>query len=889
MKKTLHLVNHTHWDREWHKTFEEFRVRLIHVVDHMLDVLETNEDFTFFTLDGQTVLLEDYIKIKPENEERLKKLIKEKRVFVGPWYTQPDEYLASGESVLRNLLIGISIAERFGHSMELGYLPDSFGQASQIPQIMKSLGLEKTIIWRGVSWEDTDDALFLWEGADGTKILTLHLPLGYGYNRYLPFTANEAEAHLDETYKRIESRFPGDNILLMSGSDHAALHPKMTDLVKEINEKWEKENKEVIVELSNFERLFDCLEEDARNQELGILKGELRNSKDMRIHAGISSSRMDIKQGNKLQEVQLEHIIEPIKSFEYIAGKGCQNEFVFGGIYPNEVINEAWKNLFKNHTHDSICTCCTDEVHDDVSARIKKVEQINRAVLRMNTKFVEHNLDHSTITGKPLLVYNTLPFKRNDIIELECFTDSKDFKLVDDKNEEITYEINSQEKFDLATMNINVAMKGKRVWVYRNRILVNANFLPAGGYSVLDIQDVKLSTKELDKQVSFFENGMENEYVKIKINTNGSFDIFNKQNATWFKDCNVIVDEGDSGDEYNYAPANCGVTVDSRNVEATIELKHQNAYEVAYDVHYDLVVPKDLNHETDMRSEEVITCGFKFTYTLRANSKRVDIHSEIENKASNHRIRAMFPTAIYSEYSYAEDHFGVLARPNNIDVKDWKEKGYNEKPLPIYPQQGFVDLSDGKLGVSILNKGLPEYEIIDNSTIALTLLRAVGHLGKTNINIRPGRVSGVELTVKEGQMIGIFECDYSMFTHDGNYSEGLVGRESKLFSVSPYYNQILETSGGKLPRSQSFIEIKNENIILSTMKKAEKGNDIVFRIYNTGSANVENVQINLPFAKEVVMTNAKEEAELQQMKLENKMICISNVRPSEFQTYKVKF
>ena len=131
--KNLHYIPHTHWDREWHKTFEAFRVRLCYSMEIMLDTLENDKAFSYFMYDAQTSILEDYLTIFPENKDRLKNLISNKRLFVGPWYTQPDFYLISGESFVRNLLIGSNIAEDMGHSMEVGYIPDSFGQAAQTP------------------------------------------------------------------------------------------------------------------------------------------------------------------------------------------------------------------------------------------------------------------------------------------------------------------------------------------------------------------------------------------------------------------------------------------------------------------------------------------------------------------------------------------------------------------------------------------------------------------------------------------------------------------------------------------------------------------------------------------------------------------------------------
>ncbi len=884
--KRLHLINHTHWDREWHKTFEEFRVRLVYVIDQLLDLMETNKDFSFFTLDAQTVVLEDYLQVRPENEERLKILISEKRIFVGPWYTQPDEFLVSGESIVRNLLIGTQMAERFGHSMELGYLPDSFGQAAQIPQILTQMGLEKVIIWRGVSWKDTDDTIFLWEGLDGTKILTLHLPLGYGYNRYLPFEADEAEAHLLQTMDKISDRFPGNDLLLLSGSDHAAPHPLMTQLLTEINDKWAAENKDVRVEFSHPEKVFSAIA--SVSEEYDLLKGELRNPHDMRIHAGITSSRMDIKSRNKLAEVKLERIIEPIKAFEYVLANKYENRYLFGGRDANGSINQAWKYLLQNHSHDSICSCCTDGVHRDILSRFDKIDQISKALIRMNMKYMEANIDLSQLTGKPILLYNTLPYKRTDLVTLHVHTESGEFQLVDPSGAEIPYEVISERDFDLASLSINMAMKGSRVWVKESVINVSASILPAGGYLVLQAVEGNKSTIQPSSHLQVLHNGMENEFLRVVINDNGSLSITEKESGKTTSDLLVFEDDGDEGDEYNYSPPNVDQVISTKDSKASIQLIHEGKLEVVYQIEHQLELPAYLVTDKKERSSEKLPCTIRSFVSLKEGMKRMDVETTIDNQSENHRIRALFPTGIVSAHSLAEDHFGVIQRPNQIQFpNNWEEEGYNEKPLPIYPQQSFVDLNDGNSGLAIINKGLPEYEILDDTTIALTLLRSVGHVGKPGLNIRPGRVSGIELSAPAAQMKGSYTFSYAIYPHQGNYDEAGVVAEAHQFISSVYSEQLMEPSTeGELPLSQSFITLNTKNIVLSALKKAEKEDALIVRLYNSGTTVITDGKINLDVDK-VYVTNLREEENFEQLELQGNEFILPMLNPAQMVTLKI--
>jgi mannosylglycerate hydrolase len=145
----VHFVSHTHWDREWYLTYEQFRLRLVGLIDRLLDLMESRPDFEFFHLDGQTIVLEDYLELRPAQEGRLRKLIEDGRILIGPWYDMPDEFLVSGESLVRNLALGHRLASTFGTPMPVGYLPDLFGHVAQMPQILRGLGLDNAILWRG--------------------------------------------------------------------------------------------------------------------------------------------------------------------------------------------------------------------------------------------------------------------------------------------------------------------------------------------------------------------------------------------------------------------------------------------------------------------------------------------------------------------------------------------------------------------------------------------------------------------------------------------------------------------------------------------------------------------------------------------------------------------
>ncbi|MEW8996669.1 MAG: glycoside hydrolase family 38 C-terminal domain-containing protein [Thermoanaerobacter sp.] len=876
--KTIHLISHTHWDREWHMTFQEFRVLLVYVIDNLLDIMEKDNEFKYFILDGQTVVLEDYLEIKPENKERLIKLIKDGRIFVGPWYTQPDVFLVSGESLIRNLLIGRDIANRFGRCMNVAYLPDSFGQSSQIPQIIKGFGINSIVIWRGVSRDEIDEALFLWEGEDGSKILTLHLPLGYGYNRYLPEDINKALEYIIKTTKNIENRFKNDNIIFMSGSDHAHAQESMPKILGRINKLLMENNYNARIIQSNFEKFFEEFNSD--ESQYKIVKGELRNPKDMRIHAGITSTRMDIKYLNKQQEIIMEKYFEPLATFGYLLGME----------YPKEIINKAWKILLQNHSHDSICCCCTDEVHNDIKWRLSQVNRIYNGFLKIFLKEISKRFNTSSLEGKLLLAINTRPYKRNDMVEATVYTNGE-FSLLDKDGNKIPYQIKSEREIDLASVDIETAMKGKKKLVKETKVIFKSEHVPSCGYKLLQIVEGKnenFSNENFSTDLKVMYNGMENKYFKVLINNNGSLDIHDKRTNVWYKGLNIFEDVGDSGDEYNYSPPKEDLRITTENNNAKIRLVHSGPYLATFLIINNIHIPMQLDHESDCRSNEKVTCIIKSLVSLKAESKRIEIKTTIENNAKDHRLRVIFKSPIKTDYSYAEQQFCVVKRPNIIKNSiNWEKENYSEKPLPIYPQQSFVDINNGDFGLAIANKGLTEYEIINNSTIAITLLRCIGYLGKPNLSIRPGRVSGIERETPDSQMLGKYTFEYAIIPHKGDYIEGEVVKEAHEFITPVFTAQLTKKGTGNLKFEQSFIELFDRGLEISAIKKAEKENAIIIRLYNSTKGIITNAKIKIKDdrVKEAYVTDLKEDNQ-NNISKNGDIYIIPNINPYEIITLK---
>jgi len=380
---------HTHWDREWYKPFQDFRIRLIDVMNQIIEELQKGS-LEYFYLDGQTVVLEDYFEIYPEKEPIIRDFIKNKRLFVGPWYVLADEFLVSGESLIRNLLIGITQAKKYSAKDFFGYLPDSFGHNSEIPRILASFNIKNALVWRGVGNKKSE---FIWESGDSSSVLATYLTEGYFINE-----------NFEEFIEKIKEHSVSDKILLPVGGDHIFV-------------KGPSCNKNVYEYFKNLEKFRDKLE---------TVKGELRDNSRNPILPGTLSTRMYLKQHNAVSTWKLSRIAEPLQAF---LGTNLDKK------RKNE-LDYAWKLLLKNHPHDSICGCSVDEVHEENVSRFKQVDQICNALIERcmpvenkdTGNVVVYNLSNYPFTGVVKIKQDVFP--REILLDIKRAPMSEDMQEV---------------------------------------------------------------------------------------------------------------------------------------------------------------------------------------------------------------------------------------------------------------------------------------------------------------------------------------------------------------------------------------------------------------------------------------------------------------------------
>ena len=921
-KYRMIVVSETHWDREWYLTFEQFRMKLVKMMDKLLSVLKEEPKYKYFTLDGQTIILKDYLEIRPEKRKELKELIKKGRIIIGPWYVQPDEFLVSGEALIRNLIMGHKIGQEFGNKvMKIGYLPDSFGHISQMPQILRGFRIDSFIFSRGLG--DEGEALgteFKWEAPDGTQILAVHQRRGYGNGALLPSNSKEALKRISIEKKALVPYASTENILLNNGSDHLEPQSHLPQIIEYAN----AHLKDTEIIHGTFRDYITFVKKS--RPKLKSFKGELKSAKYANLLSGVYSTRIYIKQANERVQTFLEKWAEPFSAFAWTMGK----------FYPHSFLWQAWKYLLQNHAHDSIYGCGIDEVYEDMMRRFIWSEQIARNLLDEDLVFITGKIDTSTLDEDAgiIVVFNPLSTSHTKVVEVEIEIpkiEGEKFVLKDisgqiiphqilnlEKSSPQIYEIEiskRQAKFMLKFMSSYIeesivkwrigkikvkkdeqnpsllmvevvsvkrgALKKKvlseirksikiledekiktlRIKVYpapRAKIKFIAEDVPSFGYKTWTLSPGEESAKKDNDFLKVGENTIENEYYKVQINPDGTLKVTHKETGKVYEGLNLFKDEGDGGDEYDYSPLTQDKGITNPGKEAKISLLEKGSVKATFKIEVELKLPISLTEDRKKRSNKLSKLIVTTYLTFYSKIRRIDLKTTFNNQVKDHRLRVLFPTDIKTDYSYAEGQFDVVKRAIvPPKVKDWVQE-----PSLTHPHQSWVDISDEERGLTLINKGLPEYEAIKNEkgvTLALTLLRSVGWLSRGDLLTRKGD-AGPGVPTPEAQCQGRQIFEYALLFHTDNWNKAKVYEEAHRHNVS-LKATVTDQHKGELPLKMSFIKIEPANLIISAIKKAEERNSLIVRFYNINSEAAKGKITLYKKIKGVRLVNLNEEVE----------------------------
>jgi mannosylglycerate hydrolase len=876
----FHVISHTHWDREWHQTYQQYRVRLVRFMDELIELLQSTPAYSSFMLDGQTIVLEDYLEVKPDKREAISKLVQDGRLLIGPWYIQPDEFIPSGESLIRNLLIGQQISSEYGTAMQIGYLPDSFGQAAQIPQVLNGFGIRNALFWRGITEEETEKTDFYWKGPDGSKVLTTHLPLGYGNARMLSSNLEENVKVIEENVTNLEKMTTSQNMLLMCGFDQRNAIKELPEIVDKLNRHYSNQVTDYSFELSKLMDYFNNVKDEA--DKLESLSGEFRKGKNMRVHVSIASTRLDLKKVNFEVQNLYEKYLEPINSMSMLLGNS----------YDNKIINQGWKYTLQNHAHDSICNVCKDETHREMEMRYEFSKQIAETVQSEALTELIDQVKFNYDKGIPLIVFNTLGHTRKNNGEATIQFKSDHFIITDTEGNIIPYQVMETKQENLNDKRIEIGVKNEDQFVWTTKIMFLAE-IEGLGYKTFYIKENETNTTEQSELV-FHEGVFINEYFEAKIENNGSLTVKDYSTNTVYDNLNVLEEGGNAGDEYDFSPPRDDVIITTKNSTPDISVVHNGPLFAEVKIVHTLDVPVDT--DVNRRSEEQDIMTIETFVKVNRHEDRIDIRTVIHNTVKNHRIRALFNTGINSKTHVADQQFGTIRRENYLSqVEYWEKDNWEEKYFPIYPQQKFVDVSNDNRGLAILNKGLPQYEILNSEkpVIALSLLCGTDYMGKQDLVNRPGRRSGLHVETPDSSLLGKHEMEYSIIPHQGNEMDAHVAMKSDEYTTPALAVQVNSHSYASVHSDHnSFFRLYEANMAISAVKKCEEDDGVIVRIYNTTNQEMHSVKasfdtqffndIELVDLNEKPMVNANERMSSSKGRIE-----IKNITSNEILNFKL--
>lgn len=903
MKRKIHVIPHSHWDREWYFTTSRSKVYLMKDLGDVLNTLENDPEFKYFMVDAQGSLLDDYIKWRPQDKERISKLVNDGRLVIGPWYTQTDQLVISGESIVRNMYYGMKRCESFGKYMNVGYVPDSFGQSGNMPQIYRQFGIEDTLFWRGVSDDMVKHTDYNWRGDDGSVVFTTQIPFGYYIGGNIPEEPEENEEFWQkECLEKAGGRSATRHIYFPNGFDQAPVRTNLPQLVKERNEK-DPENEYVISCIEDY--IKDVKSE---NPELEEVQGELVIAKHMRIHKSIFSSRSDLKVMNTQIQNYVTNVMEPLLTISYNLG----NE------YPHEAVAEIWKLLFENAAHDSIGSCISDTANEDVYVRYKQARDIAVNLVELHSRLIATNVKNDA--DMTFTAINTLPQKRKDTVIVKTYVPGGKFAIIDEKGNDVDYTIIKSRDLTDYVLSQTIMLDPSRKFYVPDQVLevtmaIKANDVPALGYVQYSIDTQKDSHKETaDKKV------LENKYYTIEVEENGSLTIVDKANNVTYKNQGILVENGNDGDSFNYSPPRKDMEVFSNESKCTVKISGSDIYDQA-EIHFDMVVPADLDERAEGKVS--VTMLVDMTVALRKDSKVIDFNVKVDNKGLSHRLCVLFDSQIVSAFNYADQQFGLIKRPNyyekemklymeSMNNKTEKKAGiqelanwandqstWQEPPISIEPTQSYVSLTDGKTGIAVIPQGVREYEVLDDSKIRLTLFRTYGFMGKENLIYRPGRASGERIIeTPAAQLLKEMEFNFGFTSYAGDINDSDIDTLAKQYNTNLEVYTYAEFLNGRLIFSQREIEGQNAkihslfetegNLVVSAVKKAEEDDGYIIRLYNGKDHKDLDDKIKFNFdIKEAYYTNLKEE-KTEEIKVENNTISVKELSHCKFVTIWVK-
>ncbi|MGX7245013.1 alpha-mannosidase [Enterococcus quebecensis] len=891
MKKKVYIISHSHWDREWYMPYEQHHMRLVELMDDVLELIESDPAFESFHLDGQTIILDDYLQVRPERKSAVQKAITDGKLRIGPFYILQDDFLISSESNVRNMLIGKKDSEKWGAPVKLGYFPDTFGNMGQTPQMMKQAGLDAAAFGRGVkpvgfNNEVLDDENYTsqysemwWQGPDGSTVLGLLFANWYSNGNEIPAEKEEALAFWTEKLGDAEKFASTDHLLMMNGVDHQPVQKDITKAIALANELFP--DYEFVH--SNFDEYLKQVRQELP-QTVGTVYGELTSQETdgWFTLANTASARVYLKQWNTKVERQLENVTEPLAAMAYDL---TQN-------YPHDQLEYAWKLLLQNHPHDSICGCSVDEVHREMVPRFEKANEVGKYLaeeaLSKLTQSV--NTEEFSETSYPFVVFNTSGYQKSEIVKIKVEIARKLFKegvpnelwqeladsvtpifeVVDSQGQRIPATISQPEvcfDYELPKDRFRVPYMAKYV-----EIQLPIDDLPAFSWKTFALQETKVKELESTSMLKNTEKHiLENSYLHVTINEDGTLKVIDKNSGKTYDHLLTLEDTGDIGNEYIFKQPEGEMPILSSGHPAEISVVKDEPFMTQIKIIQRMRIPKSADELLEQEQKAVVDFRYRKAgrsaimkeltvetlVTMEKNSTGLKFETTLDNQMKDHRLRMLFPTGLQADTHEADSIYEVVKRPNQVS-QSW------ENPTNPQHQHAFVNIHDEKGGITVSNFGLNEYEILpESNTIALTLLRSVGEMGDWGYFPTP-----------EAQCLGEHTFNYGIDFHGAGVERYATYQRAYAAQI-PFSIKQTTRHSGQLKAQDAYLTVEGNTFAITAVKNSENNQCLVVRGFNM-SEEAEDVIIEKNGKKEDALLNLLEERQNE--------VVDSRVEPYEIRT-----
>jgi len=839
--KKAHYIASTHWDREWYESFQGFRFRLVTLIDEVLDHLDKDPGFSSFEMDAQVVPVLDYLEVRQDEIGRINRLSKAGRFRIGPWYVLPDEWLVSGESLIRNLELGLETTRKHGSPRPLSApLIDEFGHVSQIPQICTQFGFVGTFLHRGLNLTDCQTN-FNWLAPDGSSIICHRLPK-HGYGTFQIFYRRVLE--LDESFdfdKTVDrfvewtlleaERTKAGPILLLDSCDHVEIEPRASKILDAANRKLKAHG--ILVVHSNSDVFLAELAQSGGISCDHEIVGELRQSaRDLPdidaswLISGVLSSRVCLKQANAKCEDELCLWAEPFSAFA-----ASSLEF----SYPFNFLKLAWRHLLENHAHDSICGCSIDQVHKDMEYRFDQSYGISQKVTESSLRAIAlaaapTGLSQNSLTVTlfnptaedsegPLDVQIRLPASWPEKFqEFFGYEEKFAFRIVDSTGQEIPWQLNGQKRDHSGFRRAH-----RKIPAADTRHIIDvtlSTFLPAFGYTSLTVEPVPGPIRHLGTHRTA-DRTMENEFLRIEVEANGTVTLTDKASEKSYHGLFFYEDGADIGDGWNWCPPVNDTVTTSAGASWTLSVLTEGPEKTTFEITTCLQVPEAFDFKAMRRSGRKQELLVTNRLTLRRGSRILESEIEVNNTIEDHRLRVWFPTHLQADSYFADSAFDMVERPISLAMDNERRR---ELDLDGRPQQSWTALSDGNRGFAVVSRGLYESGVGDrpDRPLFLTLLR--GFRKAVFCNENPG-----------GQSLGrhVFKVNLVPFSGKVPAKQLFIHGQrisSSIRCVDLLPQEIRESSRAALPRCHGFLQIQGDVVVTSI--QANKDNQWTIRLFN---------------------------------------------------------